>query len=208
MKVTGDTWTDIDGGSVGTAIGDRVGGNYAELRPDGEIVLHGTGKYLWHEHAAEADIRKGAVPPDDGLVGIVPTLDFSNAREESVHYILEAPFGMQFASDVDILVDWLHTLGHQADARVRWEMAYTPIVDGGSVAATPTVMGVTTVAHQMGGFMCRCTMAPQMTNVAEMSAIGVRLYRNHDHGDDVLNGDARLITLHFHFTMNKLGQAT
>ena len=208
MKITSDERTIIDGGSIGVAIGDHVGGDYLEVRPDGEVVMHGTAKVLWHEHAGSATLKKGAIAPDDGFVGITPTLDFSNLREESAHFVLEAPFGMQFASDIDVKIDWCHTLGHDPDPRVRWELEYTPVVTGGSVAATPTVMGVTTMPGQMGGFMCRCTMVPQMTGVVEMAAVGLRLYRNHDHGDDGLGGDGRLITMHYHFLMNKIGQAT
>lgn len=208
MKVTGDTWTDIDGGSVGTAIGDRVGGNYTELRPDGEVVMHGTARFLWHEHAGATAFKRGPTPPGEGFVGIMPTLDFAKAREESAHYEIDVPFGMVIASDVEANIDWCHTLGHQPDTRVRWELEFAPVVSGGSVAATPTTVGVTSNADLMGGFMCRCVFTPDLVGLTQHAAVGCRLYRNHDHGNDALNGDARLIHLHFHYLMNKLGEAT
>lgn len=203
-----DQWLEIDGGSVGVAIGDHVGGNFLEVRPDGETVFHGTARFYWHEHGAATLLKKGATPPADGLVGIMPTLDFSHLRTESAYYEIDVPFGMQIASDVEANIDWCHTLGHQPDTRVRWEMEYAPVSAGGSVAATPIVIGRTSLPNMLGGFMCRCTLAPDLVGLTAHAAVGIRVYRKHDHADDQLAGDARMIHVHFHYLMQKLGEAT
>ena len=206
MKVTGDTWTDIDGGSVGVAIGDRVGGNYIELRPDGEVVLHGTAQVHDHRTVGAGSFQKGATAPSDGLVGITPTLDFSNIRTEFATYAVTVHDGLVTGSVIEPHIDWLHTLGHDP-GKVTWAIDYVHHETGGSVAAAPTrLMGIS-IGNHLGGFEVRTAFPGGIVGGMPGEDLVLKLLRIHDNPSDNLGGDARMVNLHTHFLVWKLGES-
>lgn len=64
--------------------GDGDGVNYAEHLPDGELRLHGTARVARHLRIAAPQWKAGAAAPSEERIGVVPTLAFDAASDDSV----------------------------------------------------------------------------------------------------------------------------
>ena len=70
-----------------------------------------------------------------------------------------------------------------------------------------TTTEVTSGATVTGQLQCT-EFTTELTGGEAHDILGIRVFRNHDHGEDGLNDRAKLIAVHLHFLKDKLGQAT
>ena len=189
----------------GLKVGDGGSTNYCEIKDDGEINLHGTARVNGHVRVSARSWGKGASAPEEGLVGVVQTLDFDAASDDEAHYTLLCPYRMAAGATINVEADWCYT-GTQDNGTVCWGVEYINLPSGSAVAGATTTITGTSPTHQMVNRMVRTQLDAGITGVVAHDVIGLRLYR--DVSEDTLAADARLMQVHFHFVMDKLGQAT
>ena len=174
---------------------------------DGEINLAGTAKVTRHLRVGAGSWKNGASAPSPGLWGIFPTLDFDTDSDDDAHYTLIVPHRWDGTTDIKIVVDWAHEVASVAG--VTWALEYKGIKAGEAIAG-----GTATLTEPSGAsvinVMQRTVFDPCIdADLLEAEdTLALRLYRDVSDAGDTLPGDARLLNVHFHFTMDKLGEAT
>lgn len=146
--------------------------------------------------------------PSPGFEGLFYTLDFDKNVEESAYCQEHVPYRWDSTTDISIEFTWLHD---NVDAgKVVWGIEYKSIKEGEAVAGAGTANWVASLGNHPAGQEVRTAIAAAIlsANMESDDDMAIRVYRKVAHADDTLNEDARLINVHFHFTMNKLGKAT
>lgn len=189
-------------------VGD--GADYLELAADGGLTLHGTARVKRHISIVAARwVKHGFVDPDTGTEGVFTTVDFDKAAAESVHYVVNVPYRWALAADITAHVLWLHDAAALNAARfVRWGIEYIPIAAGETVAGST----VTVYQNSVGGhdadegkkITTTFSTAIPGSGLAVHDSLGIRFFR--DAINDDLNMDARMLEVHFEFTMDRLGE--
>ena len=196
--------TDIGNSSSNAiTIGDAV--NYTEIKADGEINLHGTARVTGHIRVPAPGWSIGASAPTAGLVGVTRTLDFDNSIDDEAYYSLITPYRMVSGSAINVEINWCYT-GAQDDGTVCWGLDYTILPSGSVVAETSATITGTSSVGQMTGRLITTTLATGITGATSHDTVSMRFYR--DESEDTLATDAQLVLVHFHFTEDKLGEAT
>lgn len=201
-----DLWIDSDVVGTGSLkIGDAT--NYTQIKPDGELNLHGTARVIRHLRVGAASWDKGAAAPTAGFEGVFSTLDFDAVLDDEAHYTIIVPHRWDTTIDIEFAVDWFYD-GGQDNGTVCWALEYKAIKAGEAVTGAGTTITKVSAGTHTTGQMVRTTFTTKIlaANLEAGDTLGFRLYR--DVSADTLATDARLINTHFHFTMNKLGLAT
>lgn len=187
---------------------DRLGAGTGGVITDpvtGVVTLLGTSKVRRHVRIAAPSWKPGAVAPSSGFVGIVPVLEFDKTSDDSVHYSLIAPWRIETGSTVEVVIDWCYE-GAQDNGTVCWGLEYINLENGEAVAGSTTTTTKTTAGTHTTGLMVRTIFTTDMLGIVAHDVLGLRLYR--DASEDTLDTDAKMIEVHFHFTIDKLGEAT
>ncbi len=191
------------------AIGDAASGltNYVRIKLNGQLQFYGTARIINHVIMPVQRFKlAGIKDPSWGNEGVFITLDFvHNAVKEAFAqgYI---PFRWDSDTDVTILIDWLC----DNDARggdVVWAIEYLARKDDEEVgAAGVTISQAFTGAN--AGLLQRNIFTTKILkgNIEADDIIGIRVYRDTDDAGDTLVETARFVSLHLHFTRNKIGQ--
>ena len=177
-----------------------------DLNVDNELTLVGDGRVYNHIRIAAPQFKPGATAPGDGTEGLFRTLDFSNDREESAYFTLLVPFRVEEGSEIGAEIDWCHALGADA-GKVRWGIEYIFIMAGETVDGTTATTEVTTVGSHTSGKLVSTSLITNLTGTVAHDALGIRIFRNHDHAGDTLGGDCKLIKIHLHFISDRLGES-
>lgn len=194
------------------SIGDAT--NKAEIKADGEINLHGTARVNRH---LLIDPKRFKMPaanfPGESFEDLFYTLDFDDSAEESANCQEHIPWRWDSTTDIEVIIDWLHDANAATDAlKVLWGVEYKSITAGEAVAGAGTeITQLSAGNHNVDeGLLVRTTFTAKIlgSNLAYGDVLGMRVFRKAADGTDTLVGDARLVNVHFHFVMNKLGEAT
>jgi len=196
------------------AAGDKIGDgtNYTQFAADGEMTLHGTARVLRHIYIRSDTFKKvtGGSPPEDTLEGYFATVDFDDSSLEQVYYTLNVPSRWAVGTDIAITVIWMHDANAPDAAKfVRWGLDYRAVAVGEAVAGAVTTITQDQAALDANqGLRIDTAFATGIlgANLATHDQVGIRFYRDAPNDDYV--GDARLIGVHFVFTLDKLGEAT
>ncbi|HUX62097.1 MAG TPA: hypothetical protein VMV32_12355 [Ignavibacteriaceae bacterium] len=146
--------------------------------------------------------------PGESFEGIFYTLDFDDTTEESAYCQEHIPYRWDTTTDIEIIVDWMHT---GADAgTVVWGLEYKSITAGETFTPPTTTITKTTSAGSANNVLLRTAFTSKIlaANLSPEDVIAFRFYRDATSGSDTLAEDARVINIHFHFIQNKLGGAT
>jgi len=198
LDVTGDA-TFGDGGTT----------DYVKFDTDGKLTLYGTARVESHLRIPAQLFKKvvGGSPPGETMEGIIPTVDFDDSTNEQAYYVEVSPFKMDTTVDIEIEIDWMFDTNQADDTKkVKWGVEYISIEPGEAVdGATTTTTQLSAGNHNTGqGNMVRTAFETGLSGIAIGDVIGLRVFRDAVNDDFV--GDARLIVLHLHFTVNKLGK--
>jgi len=205
-------------GDGNTFIGDGGVTNYAQFKADGELNLYGTARIIRHLRVGAASWDKGASAPTGGFEGVFSTIDFDNTSDDEAHYTIIVPSRWADTIDIEFAVDWFYdgagAPGTVEDAgTVCWALEYKAVKAGELVTGAGTTIAKTSAGNHSSDKMVRTVFTTKIlaANLEVGDTLGFRLYRDVDGGGDAgdtLAVNARLINTHFHFTQNKLGQAT
>jgi len=183
--------------------------NYAEFKTDGELNLYGTARVKRHYLIDPSRFKMPAANfPGESFEGIFYTLDFDEGVEESAYCQEHIPFRWASGTDIEVVVDWMHT-GADAGA-VVWGLEYKSITTGETFAPPTVTITQTTAVGTANNVLLRTTFTSKIlaANLAEDDVIAFRFYRKAADIADTLAEDARVVNVHFHFIQDKLGQAT
>ncbi len=189
-------------------IGDKL--NFCEIKDTGNINLHGKARVERHLRIGAGAWSHGATAPTSGFDGVFSYLEFDNASDDEVFYILVVPARLDLSIDVEFAIDWYYT-GAQDNGTVCWALEYKAIKEGEVVTGAGTVIAKTSAGNHLTGKMVRTTFTTKIlaSDLEEHDTVGFRFFRDvdgaHDAGDTML-ANARGINTHFHFTQNKLGK--
>ena len=214
LNSDGDSY--LTGGNVGIGTNNpqgklHVGGNpnYLKVAADGELTLIGTARVKRHYLIDPSRFKMPAANfPGESFEGISYTLDFDEGVEESAYCQEHIPFRWAAGTDIEVVVDWMHT---GADAgTVVWGIEYKSIEPGETFAIPYITITQTTAAGTAANVLLRTTFTTKIIagNLAAEDLIAMRFYRKAGDVADTLAEDARVVNVHFHFIQDKLGQAT
>ncbi|GAI66808.1 unnamed protein product [marine sediment metagenome] len=144
--------------------------------------------------------------PGEAFEGIFYTLDFDRNVEESAYCQEHIPFRWDTTTDIEVIVDWFHT---GADAgTVVWGIEYKSITTGETFAPPTVTITQTTAVGTAANVLLRTTFTSKIlaANLAPEDVIAIRFYRKAADAADTLDEDARVVNVHFHFTMDKFGK--
>ena len=199
----------------GAHIGDNT--NYTKIKRDGEINLYGAARVIRHLRVGAGSWNRGASAPKSDFEGVWATLDFDNSIDDEAHFVLIVPHRWDNIIDIEFAVDWFYNGGGspgtvEDPGTVCWALEYKSIKAGELVTGAGITIAKTSAGNHSSDKMVRTIFTAKIlaSNLETHDTIGFRLYRDVDGGGDT--GDtlatiARLINTHFHFVMNKLGQA-
>jgi len=186
--------------------------NYCEIKNDGEINLHGTGRVTRHLYASPSAFKLPAAHfPSVGITGVHNTLDFdAGATNESAYCSNKVPYRWDSTTDLTIEISWFYS-GTQDDGFVVWGVEYKGIKAGDAVAGAGTTATQKSTGTHTTGQIVRTSFSTKLlaANLESDDDLGLRIFRNSSDGtNDTLAVDAKLISVHLYFTMDKLGKAT
>jgi parallel beta-helix repeat protein len=212
---------DATGSKVGTNIlfngssnfnhfGDTT--NYVDVNETGYMTFHGDARVERHADInAGTWIKHGLADPGTSTEGLFCTLDFDKATNETVYYTFHIPWRRCENTDIEVQVKWFHdTNASDANKKVMWGFDYVSIETGETVDAVNTSITQLSAGNHNtdAGKLVSTTFTTKIVagNLANHDTMGLRFYRVGTATGDDLNEDARLISVHLHFTMDKLGE--
>ena len=204
MALNEATPIDGDGIETGTKV-DEICGAIRQLKIDinNGLIYTGDSRVKRHIRVAAPSWKIGAVGPTPGYVGIVPVLAFDQSSDDSVHYSMFIPYRFEAGSVIDVEVDWCHETAEAGT--VCWALEYIGLAAGEAVDGATTTISKVSAGSHANGVMVRNTLTTGILGAVAHDVKGLRLYR--DVSEDSLAADAKLIQVHFEFTMDKLGLA-
>ena len=183
-----------------TKIGDAT--NYAEIKADGEINLHGTGRVKRHVWAGAASFRpSGAVEAGQG---INTHLVFRNNFDDEGYYSTHVPYRWAVGTDIEIQLKWYYT-GANDNNNCEWNLTYLSVAEGEDPTAAGTALTEITTAIATADTLGTTTFTIPAAALATHDNLFFKIWRD---GSDALAASALLLGAHIHFTMDKLGQTT
>lgn len=145
--------------------------------------------------------------PGASFEGLFRTLDFDKNTEESVYCFGFVPLRWKPASDITIVINWLHD--SVDNGVVVWGIEYKSIKTGETIAGAGTIITQNSAGTHTAGQLISTTFTTKIlgSNLEEDDIIGIRLFRKAADGSDTLNEDARFVSMHTYFTQDKLGKS-
>jgi len=187
-------------------LGDGGTTNYCSFASDRTLTLHGSARVKRHWLIDPSRFKLPATNyPSEGFEGIFATLDFDKNTEESAYVTDVIPCRWDNTTDIEVVVGWLHDTAD--NGAVVWGIEYLGIETGETIAGSTTTITQTSAGNHPENVLIRTTFTNKMLaeNIDHGNAVGIRLFRQAGNLADTLDEDARVIEVHFHFTMNKLG---
>lgn len=183
--------------------------DYTEVKTDGEQELHGTARVTRHHIIGAASLMKGAIEPGSGWIGLYPTLDFDNGRDDATHYVIHVPFRRDAATNMIVEIRWMHDTGADVGT-VLWKCTYLSSSCGDDPTGAGTEISILTAGNHAADEVICSTMTTDIiaANLTPDDDLVLKIWRNDSAGGDTLAEAARLLSVHVHFIQNKLGQPT
>lgn len=190
--------------------------NAVKIETNGEMSFIGTAT-VWDDLRVSPDVKgTGAKDPSwVAWLGTVNLYDFDNAAagsEKELWFNVQMPHGWKEGSSVYPHVHWTNKTAGTAGHVVRWGLEYTVSKIGGTFPATATVYGTTivgggdiTVANE---HMITSFDAITMTGNTISTILSCRLFRNSSNAADTYTGTAGLLSIDWHFEVDKVGSRT
>lgn len=204
---------EADGGLIGAVnIGDVSGGNYVEIKSDGEINLHGTARvfsalWLGAEGLRAPPLTKPAAFVE---VGISAAWEFSDATDDTVVANMRIPSRMDRTVAPTISLGWSSPTADPGDdsKRAVWQVEYLWTALNESVAAAADgTLSITTSASTVANGLVLSTVTPAAPGATD-HCLHTRIKRLGADGADTLGDVAHLSGMCMLFTSDKLGTAT
>jgi len=155
-------------------------------------------------HAGSFKVH-GASAAVVNVEGVFITLDYIHTAEREAFATQFIPFRWDSDTDIVMEMDWLCDVDATGGA-VVWGVEYLSIkdneaVDGAEVVVAQAFTGAGAGLMQRSMFTTKILKA----NLEHDDIMGIRIYRDHDHGSDTLDQTARFLALHMHFVRDKIG---
>jgi hypothetical protein len=186
--------------------------NYMDVNETGYLTLHGDARIERHADInAGTWIKKGLADPGTSTEGLFCTLDFDKATNETVYYTFHIPWRRCENTGIAVQVKWFHdTNASDANKKVMWGFDYVSIEAGETVDAVNTSITQLSAGNHNtdAGKLVSTHFTTKIIagNLANHDTMGLRFFRVGTDTNDDLDEDARLISVHLHFTMDKLGE--
>jgi len=204
---------ETDGGLIKAVnIGDVAGGNYTEIKSDGEINLHGTARVAGALWIGAEGIRAPPTTKPATLIelGISIAWEFSDATDDTVMANMRIPNRMDRTVAPAVVLGWSSPTADPGDdsKQAVWQVEYLwTAVDESVAAAAQGTLSVTTSASTVANGLVLSTVTPAAADAADQ-CLHVRIKRLGAAGADTLGDVAHLSGICMSFTANKLGTAT
>lgn len=190
----------------------RDGTNYAELKNDGELELHGTARVTRHVSVDAAGFTKvaGGSPPLDAGQGTFGVLLFDAAGTEEAFYNFHMPHDWDPGTNITVFLFWSPT--EDTDAKhVQWELDWET-----RQAENDEVIGAGSTNIELHdvtqGTAWEVLKTPEGTisgaALAVDEVVGMKVSRLIEAGDTYDGQDAALIHLEIEYIKDQLGEAT
>jgi|GEM_PF-4351667 len=145
--------------------------------------------------------------PGESFKGLYYTMNFDKTTEESTYCQEHVPYRWDVATDIEVMVAWLHD---NADAgAVVWGIEYKAIKAGEAIAGAGTTITQASVGTHAAGVEVRTAFLLKIlhTNLEQDDDLAIRFFRKAADAGDTLNEDARAINVHITFTQYLRGKA-
>ena len=172
-----------------------------------EPVRLGTGSAVErHEVIGAASWKKGATAPTEGFHWNYPYLAFQNARSDEAYYVIHVPHRRKAGTNIVITIRWWY-VGAPDAGKVLWKCDYkssgcgdSPSFDDGQI------LKLSAGSHTTNQIVCT-TLAPEIldANLTEDDDLALHIWRDGNDPLDTLAVEARFMSVHVHFTMDKFG---
>jgi len=193
----------------------QVGERYWDIVTETEYVWSGTkwikqygGKVYRH---LIVDPKRFKMPaanfPAESFEGLFYTMDFDKTTEESANCQEHVPFRWDNTTSIQVEIRWLHD---SVDAgKVVWGIEYKGIKAGEVVAGAGTSITQASTGSHVAGVEVATLFSDKIlySNLEEDDDLAIRLYRDTSDENDTLGEDAKVINVHFLFTMDDIGKA-
>ena len=185
--------------------------NSGGMTLSGPLELTGNGEVQKEITVGAASWHLGSSSPAEDFIGIGYTLLFDQNTEQHVHYATLIPSDYKAGSDIEITACWSFDT-EEAGHYVIWELTYLSMAAGEDPAGAGTNIWqsspVTTADGDISEDKLICTTF--VTDLTGLSADDILILQfnrdaNGTHGTDDLAQDARLHSIHLHYTADKLG---
>ena len=191
----------VDNGGV-VSIGGAVA-NSVTIATDGQLTLLGTARVHRYIRVSAPSFAPGATAPTASRLSVFPTYIF--AVNDDVHYSLICPFRMEAGSVIDVFVDFTHRDAVDTGT-AEWQLEYRCVQANNAedvTGATSTIAGTSgaTAQHEL----TRVQLATGITGAVAGDVIGMILKHI---GGGTIGVNVDLVQVHFHLTMDKLGEPT
>jgi len=192
-------------------IGDGGASDYAEIKADGEIHLHGAARVKRQIRIANADLGKGTSAPTQGIIGNYTLWNYG-INDDSV-FTFYLPNDWAVGTDVVINIDWAINEAYTANSgEVKWEAAWSAAPHDGSEALdAPSDSG----SLDTGDIDIPATAKTLTTNGLTISGasltagdqVGVTLKRMALTDGSNPAAEPGVVDLNIEYTADKLGEA-
>ena len=187
-----------------------------KIAKGGELSLIGTAT-VWDDLRVAPDVKgTGAKDPSwSAWLSGLYLYDFDNAAagsEKEIWFNIQMPHGWKEGTSVYPHVHWVNDTAGTAGQVVRWGLEYTVAKIGATFPAVTTVYATTIVG---GGDI---TVADEhlitsfdpitMTGNTISTILVCRLFRNSSNAADTYSGTAGLLSIDWHFEIDKIGSST
>ena len=199
-------YSDGDNGIIDVNVALRLGNfetNYFQVAADGQVTLVGDAMVTNHVRAGASEWKRGGSAPGEAFVGSNYVLLFDSGSMEEAYFDIIAPFKMEAGSVLEVVVRWTHNVASTDVA--TWGIEWACLSEGdtlGGTTTTDTVSSGATVQREME----HTVFSTGITSCTSDDDVGVRLFRDGAGPEDDLAGDAEMVSVHFHYDQDKLGE--
>ena len=196
-----------------TNLGDGGVTNYAEIKTDGEINLHGTARVVNGQWIDAQGIKAPQTNPAElisfGLLE-TPAFQFADAIEanqENVTFNMRLPYRMDKGVAPFLAVGWSAVGISPGDCRWQLEYLYTKLNDNTALGAQDTVLVTSTASATTNGMVMAIFPAMELPEATDI-CVHCRVTRLSADGADTIADTVELHGLCLSFTVDRLGLAT
>ncbi len=197
--------------NAGCEVGDDVGSNQTIFAANGLQTMTGTARVERHITIGAASFTKGATEPTDGITLLVPWFGFADGRDDKAHYLLLVPHRWDTDTDVVVEIRWFNDDAAHNDAakKVLWKCTYLSVSCGDTVDAVGTTISKLSAGSHVDNLI-QCTTLDTGLIAANLTTdddLFLMIWRDGNDPSDTFTNRAKLVSVHLHFIMDKLGQS-
>ena len=193
-------------------IGDYKGGNYLEIKSDGEVNLHGTARVKKCVHFEGEQLAVGSTPPDSNTVGNYLYFQYDIGDDSKIN--MPMPFDWVVGTDLMVAIRWgINEAYATANGEVQWRVNWSAVPNDGSEAIdSPTHSGQVDSGDINIPATAKTIQQTEITipgtNIIANDEFGIKLSRIALVGGVNPTADPGIICVGVVYTADKLGAAT